>query len=92
EQFSPAFKVLPALDFVETPIGFMSMATSKVGDYVFIRASEIILPNVGQFPNGANTVNSEFAGVRPYLTRWAVAVDDHHSFYMGYANLNRYNN
>src|SRR5688500_17309411 len=38
QQFSPAFKVLPVLDFVETPLGFLSMATRKVGDFVFIRA------------------------------------------------------
>ena len=32
EQFSAAFKVLPALDFVETPLGFLSMATRQVKD------------------------------------------------------------
>jgi nitrite reductase/ring-hydroxylating ferredoxin subunit len=91
QQFSPAFKVLPQLDFPETPLGFLSMATRKVGDYVFVRSSDIILPNMGQFPNGANQVNSESVGLRPFLTRWAVAVDDHNSFYMGFAHLNSYN-
>jgi phenylpropionate dioxygenase-like ring-hydroxylating dioxygenase large terminal subunit len=91
QQFSPAFKVLPQLDFPETPLGFLSMATRKVGDYVFVRSSDIILPNMGQFPNGANRVDSESVGLRPFLTRWAVAVDDHHSFYMGFAHLNSYN-
>ncbi|MDB5967349.1 MAG: Rieske [2Fe-2S] protein, partial [Polaromonas sp.] len=92
QQFSPAFKVLPQLDFPETPMGFLSMATRKVGDFVFVRASDIMLPNVGQFPNGANEANRESVGVRPFLTRWAVAVDDHHSFYIGLAHLNSYNN
>jgi len=91
QQFSPAFKVLPQLDFPETPLGFLSMATRKVGDYVFVRSSDIILPNMGQFPNGANRVDSESVGLRPFLTRWAVAVDDHNSFYMGFAHLNSYN-
>jgi nitrite reductase/ring-hydroxylating ferredoxin subunit len=92
QQFSPAFTVLPALDFPETPLGFLSMATRRVKDFVFIRASDIILPNVGQFPNGANTVDKESFGVRPYLTRWAVPLDDHRSLYIGVAHLNQYNN
>ncbi len=91
QQFSPAFKVLPQLDFPETPIGFLSMATRKVGDFVFVRASDIALPNVGQFPNGANQVKHENLGVRPFLTRWAVAVDDRNSFYIGLAHVNSYN-
>jgi hypothetical protein len=92
EQFSATFKVLPELDFPRTPLGFLSMATRKVGDHVFIRASDIVLPNFGQFPNGANMANRESLGLRPYLSRWAVAVDDHHSFYIGLAHLNSYNN
>jgi nitrite reductase/ring-hydroxylating ferredoxin subunit len=92
EQFSPAFKVLPELDFPQTPIGYLSMATRKVGDHVFVRASDMILPNVGQFPNGANTVDSESFGVRPYLTRWAVPLDNENALYIGVAHLNDYNN
>ncbi len=91
QQFSPAFKVLPALDFPETPVGYLSMATRKVGDFVFIRASDMMLPNVGQFPNGMNMAQKESFGVRPYLTRWAVPLDDTHSLYIGVAHLNSYN-
>ncbi|MFC6522874.1 Rieske 2Fe-2S domain-containing protein [Undibacterium arcticum] len=91
QQFSPVFKVLPQLDFPKTALGFLSMATRKVGDYVFIRAGEIGLPNFGQFPNGSNMANRESAAFRPWVTRWAVAVDDHNSFYIGFANVNSYN-
>jgi hypothetical protein len=83
--------VLPVLDFPETPMGYLSMATRKVGDFVFIRASDMMMPNVGQFPNGINAVNKESFGVRPYLTRWAVPLDDTHSLYIGVAHLNSYN-
>jgi phenylpropionate dioxygenase-like ring-hydroxylating dioxygenase large terminal subunit len=91
QQFSAAFKVLPQLDFPETPLGFLSMATRKVKDYLFVRASDIILPNVGQFPSGGNAAEQESFGVRPFLTRWAVPVDDTRSFYIGYCHLNDYN-
>jgi hypothetical protein len=36
--------------------------------------------------------NQESLGLRPYLSRWAVPVDDHNSFYIGLAHLNSYNN
>lgn len=90
QQFSPAFAVLPALDFVETPLGFLSMATRRVKDSVFIRASDIIMPNIGQFANGANKAEEEGFTISTYLTRWVVPVDNHNSFYMGVIHLNDY--
>jgi hypothetical protein len=80
------------LEFPETPMGYLSMATRKVGDFVFIRASDMMLPNVGQFPNGFNMAEKESFGLRPYLTRWAVPLDDTRSLYVGFAHLNHYNN
>ena len=90
QQFSPAFAVLPALDFVETPLGFLSMATRRVKDSVFIRASDMIMPNIGQFLSGSNNATEECFGIASYLTRWVVPLDDTSSFYMGVANLNPY--
>jgi hypothetical protein len=88
QQFSAAFKVLPVLDFIETPLGFLSMATRKVDDFVFLRAGELMLPNVAQFPTGNNAVEEESVLAHPGLTRWAVPLDDHHSLYIGTAHLN----
>jgi nitrite reductase/ring-hydroxylating ferredoxin subunit len=92
QQFSPAFKVMPVLDFVDTPLGFISMATRKVGDFVFIRAGELMLPNVAQFPAGTNPVQKEMSHAHPTLTRWAVPLDDHHSLYIGTMHLNDFSN
>src|SRR5689334_18411979 len=89
-QFSPAFAVLPALDFVETPLGFLSMATRRVKDNVFIRASDIIMPNVGQFASGANLATEEGFAISCFLTRWVTPVDDHNAFYIGLIHLNDY--
>jgi hypothetical protein len=36
-------------------------------------------------------VQKESFGLRPYLTRWAVPLDDTHSLYVGFAHLNHYN-
>jgi nitrite reductase/ring-hydroxylating ferredoxin subunit len=91
-QFSPAFAVLPALDFVETPQGFLSMATRRINDNVFIRASDIILPNIGQFASGQNTAETECFNIACGLTRWVVPIDDQNSYYIGFTHANARNN
>lgn len=90
-QFSPAFKVLPALDFVETPLGFLSMATRRVKNFVFIRASDIIMPNVGQFM-GASEADHESFSISALLTRWVVPLDDENCIYIGVNHLNNFTN
>src|SRR5216683_893594 len=87
-QFAPAFAVLPALDFVETPLGFLSMATRRIKDNVFIRASDIILPNVAQFASGRNPGETECFNIACSFTRWVVPIDDHHSYYTGLVHSN----
>jgi nitrite reductase/ring-hydroxylating ferredoxin subunit len=87
-QFSPAFAVPPALDFIETPLGFMSMATRRVKDKVYIRASDIILPNVAQFASGQNMADEECFNIACGLTRWVVPIDDENSFYTGLTHVN----
>jgi nitrite reductase/ring-hydroxylating ferredoxin subunit len=90
-QFSPAFKVLPVLDYPATPLGFLSMATRKVGERIFIRSSDMMMPNVGQFPSGGNTAEDEQFATRPGITRWVVPVDNHNAFYLGFGYVNAYN-
>ena len=90
-QFSAAFKVLPVLDYPQTPLGFLAMATRKVGGRVFIRSSDNMLPNVGQFPSGGNTADQEECVTRPGITRWVVPVDNENSFYLGFGYVNAHN-
>lgn len=87
-QFSPAFAVLPALDFVETPLGFLSMATRRINDNFFVRASDIILPNVSQFASGQNAGEQECFNIACSLTRWVVPIDDNNSYYTGLVHSN----
>jgi len=87
-QFSAAFRASPVLDFVETPLGFLSMACRRVGDFVFTRASDIILPTMGQFAGGSNPVTDESFFIAAFTTRWVTPVDDHNSFYIGIRHIN----
>ena len=42
--FTSEFGVLPELDFVETPVGMIYVATRRVGDNVWARMVENVLP------------------------------------------------
>lgn len=92
-QFSPTFAIMPALEFVESPLGFICSATRRVKDHVFIRASDMIMPNVAQFIGGTQMVGEkeEFA-IAAFLTRWAVPLDDHNSLYIGFTGFNNVTN
>jgi nitrite reductase/ring-hydroxylating ferredoxin subunit len=88
QQFSPAFNELPALDFVDTPLGFLAVATRRVQDHVFIRSSDIILPNIAQVgPANERGARDKFI-ISGAVTRWVVPVDDQNSFTIGARHLN----
>lgn len=87
-QFAPSFAIMPALEFVESPLGFICSATRRVQDSVFVRASDMIMPNVAQFIGGTNMVQQEEFAIAAFLTRWAVPVDDHNSLYIGLTGFN----
>jgi hypothetical protein len=46
--FTNEFTVLAELDFVETPIGMIYIATRRVGENLWARMVEAILPNLQQ--------------------------------------------
>ncbi len=87
-QFAPTFAIMPALEFIESPLGFICSAVRKVNDTVFIRASDMIMPNVAQFIGGVNFLAKEEFAIAAFLTRWAVPVDDTHSLYIGFTGFN----
>lgn len=75
-QFTNEFGVLPELEFVETPIGMIYVATRRVGNNVWARMVEAIMPNLQQvapvWEDGRK--EHEFSG--PMMTRWIVPLDD----------------
>ncbi len=87
-QFTPEFLELPTLDFFETPIGLLSVATRRVGDRFWIRASDVILPNSAQFGTGFFGEDDELFLLTGHLSRWIVPVDDVNCLAMGIRHLN----
>jgi hypothetical protein len=90
-QFAPHFAVPPALEFVDTPLGFLCSAVRRVQDSVFIRAGEIIMPNVAQFIGGGAIPDQDELAIAGFLTRWATPLDDRNSLYIGYIHFNDVN-
>jgi nitrite reductase/ring-hydroxylating ferredoxin subunit len=90
-QFAPHFAVPPALEFVDTPLGFLCSAVRRVKDSVFIRAGEIIMPNVAQFIGGGAMRDEDELAIAGFLTRWATPLDDGNSLYIGYIHFNDVN-
>ncbi len=74
--FTEEFGVLPELDFAETPIGMIYIATRRVGENVWARMVEAVLPNLQQvapiWENGQRA--HPFSG--PMMSRWIVPIDD----------------
>ena len=80
--FTEEFGVLPELDFVETPIGMIYVATRRVGDNVWARMVEGILPNLQQVAPLSETGHREHGFSGPMMTRWLVPMDDKNTMFI----------
>jgi phenylpropionate dioxygenase-like ring-hydroxylating dioxygenase large terminal subunit len=68
--FTEEFGVLPELDYVETPIGIIYVGTRRIGDNVWARMVEVVLPNLQQVAPIWETGRQERAFSGPMMTRW----------------------
>ena len=74
--FTEEFGVLPELEYVETPIGMVYVGTRRIGDNIWTRMVEVVLPNLQQVAPIWETGREERAFSGPMMSRWAVPVDD----------------
>ena len=87
-QFSEVFAELPIIDYHETEWGYFYANARRVGDYIWIRMHDHMLPNFSQ--NGAifeNVSEVRYFG-RPGLTRWVTPVDDHNTYVIAWRHFN----
>ena len=82
-QFTDEFGVLPALEFRETPTGMIYIAVRRIGDNVWVRINDFLVPNARQFPPESETGREVHAN-RPMAIKWAMPVDDTHTLSIGY--------
>ena len=75
-QFTEEFGAIPELEWQETANGMIYIATRRVGDFVWVRINDFILPNIHQFPPHWEDAGEERIFARPMGTVWAVPVDN----------------
>ena len=69
-QFTEEFGVLPELEFVETPVGMIYIGTRRVGQNVWARMLQAVLPNLQQIAPIWETGHQEHWFSGPILSRW----------------------
>ena len=67
------------IEWQESPLGVMGIHTRRVGDLVWVRLGDYIMPNVDQFPPSRFEPTGELEFGPPYMTAWTVPVDDTHT-------------
>jgi nitrite reductase/ring-hydroxylating ferredoxin subunit len=88
-QFTKMFGALPVIDNVDTPLGFLSLATRRWGDNIYVRANDVILPNIAQFGTPFVRGEEEKFAVCAGITRWVVPIDDESNWTFGIRHFNR---
>jgi phenylpropionate dioxygenase-like ring-hydroxylating dioxygenase large terminal subunit len=86
-QFTEAFGALAELDWEERPYGMIYIATRRIGDLVWVRVADFMAPNVHQFTREIEDATKEKSASRPVVIRWAVPIDDTHTWNMELAQV-----
>jgi nitrite reductase/ring-hydroxylating ferredoxin subunit len=87
-QFSESFGILPSTSFRRTELGVLATTARRVGDLVWVRVSEDLLPNIAQFGPTWEDGTEEKLFVPPAITRWVVPFDDTSCATIGWRHFN----
>ena len=89
--FTNEFGVLPELDFVETPVGMIYVATRRVGDNIWARMVEAVLPNLQQVAPIWEDGREEHPFSGPMMSRWIVPVDNANTMFIEFRHVSETN-
>jgi phenylpropionate dioxygenase-like ring-hydroxylating dioxygenase large terminal subunit len=81
-QFTDEFGKVPELDFIETPVGIIYIATRRVGENVWARMVENVLPNLQQVAPIWEDGHRPHPFDGPMMSRWIVPQDDTHTMFI----------
>jgi hypothetical protein len=79
--------VLPELEFVETPVGMIYVATRRVGQNIWARMVETVLPNLQQVAPIWEDGHREHPFSGPMMSRWIVPLDDTNTMLIEYRHV-----
>ena len=83
-QFTEEFAFIPELEFVEVPNGMVYVATRRVADNVWVRMTNLIMPNIHQYGPTWESGHEPKRFVRAMQTHWAVPLDDTNTMNIGF--------
>ncbi len=87
-QFSEGFGEVGQMDFFERDVWMLGVNTRRVGENVWFRVNELVLPN---FTQAGSAFASDGTQRRLYgrssFTRWVVPVDDENTMALAWANF-----
>ena len=87
-QFSEGFGEVGQMDFFERDVWMLGVNTRRVGENVWFRVNELVLPN---FTQAGSAFASDGTQRRLYgrssFTRWVVPVDDENTLALAWANF-----
>ena len=86
-QFTDEFGKVPELDFTESPIGMFYIATRRVGDNVWARMVEAVLPNLQQVAPIWEDGHREHPFDGPMMSRWIVPQDDRRTMFIEFRHV-----
>ena len=86
-QFTDEFGKVPELDFIETPVGMIYVATRRVGENIWARMVEIVLPNLQQVAPIWENGHREHPFSGPMMSRWIVPMDDTNTMFIEFRHV-----
>ena len=86
-QFSEGFLQMPEMDYMESPIGMVYIATRRIGDNVWLRMNDVMPPNLHQHNRNEEDGKTEHPFWPGYNTAWSVPVDDTHVLCIGFNRI-----
>jgi nitrite reductase/ring-hydroxylating ferredoxin subunit len=75
-QFNEKFAEVPEMEWMLTPTGMVYIATRRVGENIWVRMADSIMPNIAQVPATIEDGTEEKTFSRPEATNWAVPISD----------------
>ena len=87
-QFTDEFGEVPELDFLETPVGIIYVATRRVDENVWARMVEIVAPNLQQVAPIWEDGKVEHPGEGAMMSRWIVPVDNANTMFIEFRHVN----
>jgi hypothetical protein len=83
-QFSTQFGIIPEVEYKETPIGMVYIAMRRVGDNVWVRLHDLVMPNIHIVSSVQEDGTKEKKYDPPLLIHWAVPIDNTHLMEIGW--------